>query len=153
MSQDQHSMTVPPRDPNALVAWVQDVVRQARLVWRLFWDRRVPWWTKMIPPLALAYVLFPVDILPDLAFGLGQLDDIAILLIGAKLFVELSPPDVVREHLRALGARIQEWRVVEKSGPPVVVEGKYEPVEEAEAPPVEVVEAEAEETHTPTGQV
>ncbi len=152
MSQDQHPMTVRPQDPNALVAWIQDVVRQARLAWRLFWDRRVPWWTKLIPPLALAYVVLPFEILPDLVLGFGQLDDIAILLIGTKLFIELSPPDVVREHLRALGAHIQEWRVVEKGGPPVVVEGEYKPVEGAEASPAEVVEAE-EETYTPTGQV
>lgn len=152
MSQDQYPMPVRPQDPNALVAWIQDVVRQARLAWRLFWDRRVPFWTKLIPPLALAYVVLPIDILPDLALGLGQLDDVAVLLIGAKLFIELSPPDVVREHLRALGARIQEWRVVEKGGPPVVVEGEYEPMEGAEAPPADVVEAE-EDAHTPTGQV
>jgi uncharacterized membrane protein YkvA (DUF1232 family) len=138
-------MPIQPKDPNALVAWVQDVVRQARLTWRLFWDRRVPWWTKVIPPLALAYLVFPIDILPDALIGLGQLDDIAVLLIGAKLFIELSPPDVVREHLRALGARIQEWRVVEeeakKSEPPLVVEGEYEAMAEQETPQIEVVEA------------
>ncbi len=147
MNQDQHPVPVQPQDPNALVAWVQDAVRQARLAWRLFWDRRVPWWTKMIPPLTLAYILAPVDILPDLAFGLGQLDDVAIILIGAKLFIELSPPDVVREHLRALGARIQEWRVVDeeakKGEPPSVVEGKYKAMAE-ETPQIEVVEAEEE---------
>lgn len=149
MSQDQYPMPVRPQDPNALVAWIQDVVRQARLAWRLFRDRRVPLWTKLIPPLALAYVVLPIDILPDLALGFGQLDDVAILLIGAKLFIELSPPEVVREHLRALGARIQEWRVVEKGGPPVV-EGEYKPVKEAS--PAEGVETE-EQAHTPTGQV
>jgi uncharacterized membrane protein YkvA (DUF1232 family) len=149
MSQDQHPMPIQPKDPNALVAWVQDVVRQARLTWRLFWDRRVPWWTKLVPPIALAYVLFPIDILPDALIGLGQLDDIAVLLIGAKLFIELSPPDVVREHLRALGARIQEWRVVEEeeakgSEPPLVVEGEYKGVAERDAPQIEVMEAEEE---------
>lgn len=148
MSPDQHPVPIQPKDPNALVAWVQDVVRQARLAWRLFWDRRVPWWTKLIPPIALAYVLFPIDILPDMALGLGQLDDVAILLIGAKLFIELSPPDVVREHLRALGARIQEWRVVEgeakESEPPLVVEGEYKPMAEPETPQIEVIEAEEE---------
>jgi uncharacterized membrane protein YkvA (DUF1232 family) len=145
-------MTVRPQDPTALGPWTQTRVRQARLAGRLFWDRRVPWCTKLTPPLALAYVVFPFEILPDLALGLGQLDDIAILLIGAKLFIELSPPDVVREHLRALGAHIQEWRVVEKGGPPVVVEGEYEPVKGAKVSTAEVVEAE-EEAYTPTGQV
>jgi len=123
-------MPIKPSDTGALVAWLQDVMRQARLAWRLFWDQRVPLWTKIIPPVALAYVLFPVDFIPDAMLGLGQLDDIAVLLLGAKLFIELSPPDVVREHLTALGARIQEWRVVESEeevGPrSVVIQGEYQ---------------------------
>jgi len=120
-------MRVPPGDTSALLAWLQDMARQARLAWRLFWDRRVPLWTKLIPPAALGYVLFPIDIVPDVALGLGQLDDIAVLLLGVKLFIELAPSDVVREHLLALGARIKEWRVVdEDDGPPVVIEGEYQ---------------------------
>ena len=128
MNQDRHPVPTRPDDTNALVAWVQEAMRQARLAWRLFWDERVPIWTKMIPPAALAYVLFPFDIIPDVALGLGQLDDLAVLLLGLKLFIELAPPDVVREHLRALGARIDEWRVVENEGdsePSVVIEGEY----------------------------
>ena len=65
--------------------------------------------------------------------GLGQLDDIAVLLLGIKFFIELAPPDVVREHLLALGARIKEWRVVEDGEPSVVIEGDYE-VKGPEAP-------------------
>lgn len=134
MNKDRRPMPVPSSDTSALVGWLQDVVRQARLAWRLFWDQRVPLWTKLIPPAALVYLLFPIDILPDVALGLGQLDDIAVLLIGVKLFIELAPPDVVREHLTALGARIQEWRVVDEDGEPsVVIEGRYE-IEKPESP-------------------
>jgi uncharacterized membrane protein YkvA (DUF1232 family) len=140
MSKDRRPVPVSPDDTNALLVWLQDVARQARLAWRLFWDRRVPMWTKLIPPAALAYLLFPIDLIPDVALGLGQLDDVAVLLIGIKLFIELAPPDVVREHLVALGARIEEWRVVEEEGEPsVVIEGQYE-LQTPETP-----EAEAEE--------
>ena len=140
MSKDRHPMPVQPNDTSALVAWLQDVARQARLAWRLFWDQRVPLWTKLIPPAALAYVLFPLDLVPDVALGLGQLDDAAVLLIGVKLFIELAPPDVVREHLRTLGARIEEWRVVEQDGEPsTVIEGEYQ-IQGPETP-----EAESEE--------
>jgi uncharacterized membrane protein YkvA (DUF1232 family) len=142
MSQDQRPVPVQSDETSALLTWLQDGVRQFRLAWRLFWDRRVPVWTKFIPPVALGYVLFPFDIITDLAPGLGQLDDIAVVLIGLKLFVELSPPDVVREHLRALGARIQEWRVEEEvDGPPIVIEGEYA-LKEPEPEEPEVVEVE-----------
>jgi len=132
MSNDRHPMPIEPNDTNAMLLWLQDAARQGRLAWRLFWDSRVPLWTKLIPPAALAYVIFPLDIIPDVALGLGQLDDLAVLLLGIKLFIEVAPPDVVREHLRALGARIKEWRVVEEE-PPVVIEGEcqlQEPGEE-----------------------
>ena len=142
MSQDQRPVPVQPDDTGAFLVWLQDGVRQFRLAWRLFWDQRVPVWTKFIPPVALGYVLFPFDIITDLAPGVGQLDDIAVVLIGLKLFVELSPPDVVREHLRALGARIQEWRVEEQAdGPPIVIEGEYT-LQEPEREEPEVVEVE-----------
>ncbi len=125
MSQDRRPMPAPPRDTNALIAWLQDVSRQVRLAWRLFQDQRVPAWTKVIPPAALAYVFFPIDIIPDMALGLGQLDDVAVLLLGVKLFIELAPPEVVREHLTRLGAHIEEWRVAEEDTTSVV-EGEYE---------------------------
>jgi len=130
MNKDKSPLQVPPNDANAVLVWVKDVARQAQLAWRLLWDQRVPLWTKFIPPLAMAYVLFPIDLIPDVALGLGQLDDVAVLLIGVKLFIELAPPDVVHEHLRALGARIKEWRVVDDEGTSSEeIEGKHELME------------------------
>ena len=77
-----------------------NVVRQARLAWRLLRDRRVPVWIKLIPVGAVIYLISPIDLIPDLIFpGLGELDDLAILLLSAKALVDLSPPDVVRQHL------------------------------------------------------
>ncbi len=70
-----------------------------RLAWRLLRDRRVSPFAKLLAPgLALAYLLFPIDVAPDLFPLLGQLDDLAILLIAARLLVELSPPSVVAEY-------------------------------------------------------
>jgi len=122
MKTDQGSQLKPPDENSALFAWLQGVVRQVRLAWQLFWDQRVPLWTKTVPPLTLAYLLFPADLIPDLALGLGQLDDIAVLLLGVKLFIELSPPEVVQEHLRRLGAEIEKWRVDDDSS---LVDGEY----------------------------
>ena len=112
-----------PENPNVVLSWLKELVRQAQLVWRLFVDRRVPWGLKSIPVLVLGYIILPVppDIIPDFIFGLGQLDDLAVLLLGSKLFIELCPPEVVREHLRALGARLTEW----PEGDSPTIEGEY----------------------------
>jgi uncharacterized membrane protein YkvA (DUF1232 family) len=111
-----------PEGTNVFISWAKELIRQLRLAWRLLKDRRVPWALKLIPPAALIYILSPIDILPDLGLGLGQLDDIAIVLLSLKLFIELAPVEVVREHLRALGAKISEWAEEE----PSVVEGEFE---------------------------
>jgi uncharacterized membrane protein YkvA (DUF1232 family) len=138
MSEQRSPVPARPGDSNAIVMWLRDVVRQLQLAWRLFWDDRVSFWLKLIPPAAIAYVLMPVDILPDLVPGAGQLDDVAILLLALKLFIELAPPDVRREHLRALGARMREWRVVDEPGgpgePEHVVEGELSAGEEPPEP-------------------
>ncbi len=133
MSRDQRPVPVEPTDTNALTGWIRDAARQVSLAWRLFLDQRVPLWSKVIPPAALAYVFFPLDIIPDVMVGLGQLDDIAVVLLGLKLFIDLSPPDVVREHLRALGVHVKDWRVVDEEGSerPVVIDGEYQ-VKESE---------------------
>ena len=55
-------------------------------------------WTKAVPLLALAYVVFPLDFIPDALLGLGQLDDLTIILLGLKAFVSFSPADLVSQY-------------------------------------------------------
>jgi uncharacterized membrane protein YkvA (DUF1232 family) len=83
------------------------LIKQARLSWRLFKDGRVPGWAKLIPVAALLYFLSPIDFVPDWALpGIGEVDDIVVFLLALKMFVDLSPPGIVREHLEdLLGAR------------------------------------------------
>ena len=76
-----------------------DLLKQLNLVWKLLLDARVPASTKLLLPLmALAYVIFPIDLIPDVLPVLGQLDDLAIVLLAVRLFVMLAPPDVVAFH-------------------------------------------------------
>ncbi|MDH4207378.1 MAG: DUF1232 domain-containing protein [Anaerolineae bacterium] len=102
-------------DSGRAVGLLSEVVRQARLVLRLLKDGRVPVWPKLIIPGVIVYILSPIDLLADPILGLGQIDDVAVLLIGLKLFVELCPTDIVREHLDSLASVIDgSYRVVEE---------------------------------------
>jgi uncharacterized membrane protein YkvA (DUF1232 family) len=85
-------------DVQQMVGILGQVINQIRLIWRLLRDRDISFWVKLIPPLALLYLLSPVDLLPDPVLGLGQLDDLAILLLGFKLFVEMCPGSIVQRH-------------------------------------------------------
>jgi uncharacterized membrane protein YkvA (DUF1232 family) len=79
------------------------LLRNLRLAWKLLLDSRVPLLTKLIiPGLMALYILSPIDIVPDAFLGLGQLDDLAVFVLAVKLFIELSPNDIVQEHLRSL---------------------------------------------------
>ena len=83
--------------------YVGGLLRQSRLAWRLFRDSRVPGWVKVIPIGGLLYLLSPIDLIPGFALpGIGQVDDLVVLLLAMKAFVDLSPPGIVREHLEQL---------------------------------------------------
>lgn len=75
------------------------------LVWKLLWDRRVPFYAKLAFALPFLYLLSPIDLVPDVLLGLGQLDDLALLMAGMKMLEMLSPADVVAEHRGELSRR------------------------------------------------
>ncbi len=97
------------------------LMRTLRLVWRLMQDPRVPGLPKLIIPAAILYVLSPIDLVPDMILGLGQIDDVAILFLSISFFIELCPPDVVAEHRKALAAGMASPAGSDEE----VVEGTY----------------------------
>jgi len=85
------------------------LLRQSRLAWRLLRDSRVPGWVKVIPIGGLLYLLSPIDLVPGFILpGIGQVDDLVLLLLALKAFVDLSPPGIVREHLEQLFGETNE---------------------------------------------
>ncbi len=95
---DRKDLMIPPQG-----GVVRDFVLRVRLIWRLVRDHRVSFWLKLIPIGGLAYLVSPLDLIPDIALPvIGELDDAAILYITNALFIELCPPAIVREHVKAL---------------------------------------------------
>jgi uncharacterized membrane protein YkvA (DUF1232 family) len=77
-----------------------------RLYWRLFRDRRVSVWAKGLLVGAVAYVILPFDLLPDMIPFVGQIDDVVVLVLAARWFVQWCPASVVREHVQAISGRM-----------------------------------------------
>jgi uncharacterized membrane protein YkvA (DUF1232 family) len=105
-------------DVERMAGFLGEIMKQIRLVWRLLTDSDVPIWVKIIPPLALLYTISPVDLIPDPVLGLGQLDDLAVILIGLKLFIEMCPSGVVQRHRDELAGNtppVPEGEVVDAS--------------------------------------
>jgi uncharacterized membrane protein YkvA (DUF1232 family) len=105
------SKSSPSPDLNDAAGMTGGLIKQARLAWRLWNDGRVPGWVKLIPVAGLLYLLSPIDLIPDLMLpGLGEVDDVVLLLLALKAFVDLSPPGVVREHLEELMGKRRKTR-------------------------------------------
>lgn len=78
-----------------------------RLYWRLFRDERVSVWLKAMLVAAVAYVILPIDLIPDTLPVIGEVDDVVILLVAARWFLLWCPAAVVREHVDAISARLR----------------------------------------------
>jgi len=85
------------------MAEVVDLIRRLptyiRLLWALLRDGRVPAQQKLILAGIGAYLFFPIDLIPDFVPVLGQLDDLAVVILGLDLFIRSAPADIVEEHL------------------------------------------------------
>ena len=78
------------------------LVSRARLAVRLMREPRVPLFPKALPVAAVLYVISPLDVIPDVLPLLGQIDDLAIILIALEVFARLCPVPAVAFHRDAI---------------------------------------------------
>ena len=88
-----------PKDMTEVLDLIRRLPTYIRLVWALIRDGRVPAQQKLILVGIGAYLFFPIDLIPDFVPVLGQLDDLAVVLLGLDLFIRSAPADIVEEHL------------------------------------------------------
>ena len=69
-----------------------------KLVYRLLRDSRVPVRGRAFALAALAYVVSPVDLVPDFIPGLGQTDDLFVVVLALHHLLRRAGDDVVAEH-------------------------------------------------------
>ena len=89
----------PPRDFGAALDAARKLPLYGRLLWGLLRDGRVSPQQKLILVGIVGYLLVPFDLIPDFIPVVGQLDDLAVVLLGLDLFIRTAPADVVNEHL------------------------------------------------------
>ncbi len=69
-----------------------------KLLFRLFKDRRVPAAEKAFLIGAIAYVVTPIDLLPDVIPFVGQVDDLYLVSLTLLRLLNRTPADVIRAH-------------------------------------------------------
>jgi uncharacterized membrane protein YkvA (DUF1232 family) len=80
---------------------LRDLVLRFKLIVHLMGDNRVNPFVKLLPIASLAYLIFPFDLI-SMVPGVSALDDVALVSLGAYLFIEFCPPEVVQEHMQRL---------------------------------------------------
>lgn len=88
------------RKPLDIIRWLVVLPKFIKLIYRLLGDARVQLHLKVLLILTLAYVILPIDLIPDwLLPVVGQLDDLIVLIAGVRYFLRHCPPAVVMEHV------------------------------------------------------
>jgi uncharacterized membrane protein YkvA (DUF1232 family) len=76
-----------------------------RLATRLLREPQVPVSAKAVLVGSMLYVIMPFDFVPDILPGLGQLDDVTVLLLAIEGALKLCPRTIVDHHLANIRAR------------------------------------------------
>lgn len=106
------------------------MLQRVQLLWGLLRDDRISIWLRRVGPMAiLAYVISPIDLIPDFILGVGQVDDLGVAAFGMILLLRLmtrfAPDAVVAEHVSRIigapsrpmhGARAREDETIETTG-------------------------------------
>ncbi|MBI1802683.1 MAG: DUF1232 domain-containing protein [Chloroflexi bacterium] len=112
-------------DPFRRVSLLRELIATVHLAWRLWFDPRVSAVAKLVPVGVLAYVISPIDLIPDVFVGFGQLDDLAIVLLGVRAFLALCPSALVQWHREQLAGRSAA-----QSQSAQTIEGTYRVIDE-----------------------
>lgn len=111
------------RDITASGGIFSGISNQLKLIVRLMADPRVNPLVKLLPLGTLVYLITP-DLVP------GPIDDAMIIWLGTAAFVELCPPEVVKEHQDNLKHTIPgEGRDKKGDGEDVVIDAEYKDID------------------------
>lgn len=83
---------------------------------RLARDTRVPKEPKIVAGIAIAYLISPIDLIPDMVVGLGWLDDLILAVYALKRVLLDVDQDIILEHWTGDGDLLEKVQeIVEKA--------------------------------------
>jgi uncharacterized membrane protein YkvA (DUF1232 family) len=86
-----------PRNRRTSVELIRFLADVGRLLWRLQRDPRVPWPAKVVAGGALAYVVSPINVIPDHIPGIGRMDDLFVVARAMRYLLSSAGYDVIHE--------------------------------------------------------
>ncbi len=93
--------------------------RDAHMLWIAARDPRTPFLAKLIGGLVAAYVLSPIDFIPDFIPVFGLLDELIVVPVGLWFASKLVPDRLMREYRAAADIAVE--RPVSRLGALLVI--------------------------------
>lgn len=104
--------TAPMTWRDRLKSWARAMKRDATALYFAARDPRVPWFVKVFALAVAAYVLSPIDLIPDFIPVIGYLDELLLLPLAVSIITRLVDPAIMDEHrarASALAERPVSW--------------------------------------------
>ena len=81
-----------------VMSYIAELPRFLKLLWGLIRDSRVELVDKLLVAGAIAYILAPVDLIPDFIPFLGEVDDIYLLVLSVRRLIQNAGRSVLASH-------------------------------------------------------
>lgn len=101
--------------------WADKLRSEIWILYRAFKDTDTPWYAKTFLLVILAYVLSPIDLIPDFIPVIGYLDDLILVPLGIFLATKMIPLAVLEKHRKETKRPVEETDRIGKMGVVLVV--------------------------------
>ena len=81
-----------------VMSYIAELPRFLKLLWGLIRDSRVDIVDKLLVAGAIAYILAPIDVIPDFIPFLGEVDDIYLLVLSLRRLIQNAGRSVLAAH-------------------------------------------------------
>lgn len=124
---DEKKPDAPEEEPavpgflETIKGWARRLKVEIHTLWLIFRHGETPWYAKVVLILLLAYLMSPIDLIPDVIPVLGMLDDLVVIAFALWFAYRVTPKHVVEEcrtrareadrddWIKALWQKIKEW--------------------------------------------
>ena len=91
-----------------LMSTLKDLPNFLRLLGGLLTDRRVTYTDKLLVGGAIAYILLPMDFIPDYIPFLGEVDDLFVLVLALQRLIANAGRTVIQDHWMGDPAQLKD---------------------------------------------
>lgn len=94
-----------------VMSYIAELPRFVQMLWGLVRDPRVSAVDKLLVAGAVAYILMPIDFIPDFVPFLGEVDDVYLLIMALRRLIENAGRSVLLAHWTGNPADLKDFNL------------------------------------------